>query len=406
MPSDERPSLPAQLEAELADLARRGRLRSLTCVPGVNLCSNDYLGLAENPELKRALIAGIERTLRVGSTGSRLLSGHSREWQEIEEEFARFAGTETALFFSSGYAANIGLLSSVLRRDDLVFSDELNHASLIDGIRLSNARRVVFPHRDLESLRRALEKHEVKRCRKLIVTESIFSMDGDAAPLAELLALAACYGAELVVDEAHATGVHGPEGRGLVAALGAERRVFAVVHTCGKALASAGAFVCGSAALRPCLINRARTFLFSTALPPYFAHQIRAALHLARGMDRERAALLETAANFTAALRRDGFDTRAACSQIVPVVLGEDAAALRVSDALVSAGFALRAIRPPTVPEGESRLRLSLTTRVAPAELERLRHALLACPDVRRVSCGPPSTVFGHVPPAASARTA
>jgi 8-amino-7-oxononanoate synthase len=406
MPSEERVSLLAELEAELADLARRDRLRTLACVPGLNLCSNDYLGLADNQELKRALIAGIERTRRVGSTGSRLLSGHGPEWQEIEEDFARFAGAEAALFFSSGYAANMGLLSSVLRRDDVAFSDELNHASLIDGIRLSNARRVVFAHCDLQSLERALERHQAKRCRKLIVTESVFSMDGDVAPLAEMLALAECYGAGLVVDEAHATGVHGPEGRGLVAALGAERRVFAVVHTCGKALASAGAFVCGPAALRRYLINRARTFLFSTALPPYFAHQIRAALHLARGMERERAALLETAANFAAALRRAGFDTRATCSQIIPVVLGEDAAALRVSDALVSAGFAVRAVRPPTVPEGKSRLRLSLTSRVAPAELERLHAALLACPEASRARSGTGSAARDPAPHAASARTA
>lgn len=378
MPFEGRPLLLAELEGELADLARRDRLRSLACVPGVNLYSNDYLGLSESPELKRALIAGIERSKRVSATGSRLLSGHAPEWDELEEEFARFAGTEAALFFSSGYAANIGLLASVLRRDDVAFSDELNHASLIDGIRLSSARRVVYPHRDLDALERALEKYRSKRCRKLIVTESVFSMDGDRAPIQEMLELADRYGAELVVDEAHATGVHGPAGRGLVAALGAERRVFAIVHTCGKALACAGAFVCGAASLRTYLINRARTFIFSTALPPYLAHQVRAALELARGMDLERSSLLENATNFAGALRGAGFDVRATSSQIVPVVLGEDAAALRVSEELTRAGFAVRAIRPPTVPEGQSRLRLSLTCRVSAADLDRLCAVLVA----------------------------
>ena len=377
MPSEERALLVA-LERELADLACRDRLRSLACVPGVNLYSNDYLGLSENPELKRALLAGIERTQRVGSTCSRLLSGNAPEWEELEEEFARFAGTEAALYFSSGYAANIGLLSAVLRRDDVVFSDELNHASLIDGIRLSSARRVVYAHRDVHALERALEKYHAKRCRKLIVTESIFSMDGDRAPIQEILALADRYGAELVVDEAHATGVHGPAGRGLVAALCAERRVFTVVHTCGKALACAGAFVCGAASLRQYLINRARTFLFSTALPPYFAHQIRAALGLARAMDLERSALLGNASNFACALRGAGFDVGATSSQIVPVVLGEDAAAVRFSEELVRAGFAVRPIRPPTVAEGQSRLRFSFTCRVSAADLGRLRAVLVA----------------------------
>jgi 8-amino-7-oxononanoate synthase len=378
MPSEGRSLLLAELDRELADLARRDRLRSLACVPGVNLCSNDYLGLSESPELKRALIAGIERSKRVSATGSRLLSGQAPEWNELEEEFSRFAGTEAALFFSSGYAANIGLLSAVMRRDDVVFSDELNHASLIDGIRLSSARRVVFSHGDLDALERALEKYRLKHCRKLIVTESVFSMDGDRAPITGMLELADRYGAELVVDEAHATGVHGPAGRGLVAALGAERRVFAVVHTCGKALASAGAFVCGAASLRAYLINRARTFIFSTALPPYLSYQVRAALELARGMDLERSTLLENASKFAAALRDAGFDVRATSSQIVPVVLGEDAAALCVSEELIRAGFAVRAIRPPTVPEGQSRLRLSLTCRVGAEDLDRLRAVLVA----------------------------
>lgn len=376
MPSENR-SLLLELEEELALLDAKGRRRTLVCLSGVNLCSNDYLGLAENRALKQALIEGIAKSQRVGATGSRLLSGHAAEWTELEEEFAAFAGTEAALYFGSGYAANLGLLTSILRKEDVVFSDERNHASLIDGIRLSGARKKVFPHRDSSSLETALRAHEGELCRKVIVTESIFSMDGDEVPLEEYLAFAERYGAELIVDEAHATGVHGPEGRGLVSALGAEHRVLATVHTCGKALASVGAFVCGSAVLKDWLINRARTFTYSTAQPPYMAHQVRAAVRLARAAEAQRTELLRNALRFTAVLRESGFDTGATSSQIVPVILGADSEAVRVAEELARGGFAARAIRPPTVPEGQARLRLSLTSRISTTDLDRLHAALI-----------------------------
>ncbi len=189
----------------------------------------------------------------------------------LEHDFARWVGAESALYFTSGYAANVGLLSALLRPEDVVFSDSANHASLIDGMRLAKCRRVIFPHLDLNVLEEELRRSASAAGARVIVVESIFSMEGDRAPLADLAALAERYGAELIVDEAHATGVRGPRGSGCVAEAGLSGRVFATVHTCGKALAAAGAFVCGSENLRRFLINRARTFIFSTGLPPYFA---------------------------------------------------------------------------------------------------------------------------------------
>ncbi len=228
------------------------------------------------------MIEAVARADAIGSTGSRLLSGNRREWEELESEFARFAGTEAALYFGSGYAANVGLLSSILAPGDVVFSDALNHASLIDGMRLSGADKVIYPHLDLAFLEQSLREQQRRAGRESDRHGKLFSMEGDVAPLRELLQSGREYGAEVIVDEAHATGVCGPQGRGIAAEHGCQQDLLAIVHTCGKALASAGAFVCGGSALRQFLINRARTFIFSTAMPPYFAGQIRAALELVR----------------------------------------------------------------------------------------------------------------------------
>src|SRR5215471_2864995 len=203
MRSDVTKNLLGDLQRSLRKLAARDQLRSLTQVAGVNLCSNDYLGLAEDPRLKEATLEAVAAAARTGGTGSRLLSGHDPAWNELEDEFAGFAGTDAALYFANGYAANLGLLSSLLGKNDLVFSDELNHASLIDGIRLGGARKLIYPHRDLNALERALQQHQGQPCRKLIVTESVFSMDGDIADVGALHRLAERYGANVVVDEAH-----------------------------------------------------------------------------------------------------------------------------------------------------------------------------------------------------------
>jgi len=367
----------AKLGKGLRALDEQQQRRSLAEIQGVNLCSNDYLGLAEHPALHEAVVRAVQNAARVGGTGSRLLSGQTEGWNKLEEEFAKFAGTEAALFFGSGYAANLGLLSAVVGPDDVVYSDVLNHASLIDGMRLSGARKVIYPHLDLSALEESLRQDAGAPWRRIIVTESIFSMNGDVAPLKEMATLAEKFGAAMIVDEAHATGVHGEGGRGLAVQAEILPQVLATIHTCGKALASAGAFVCGPAVLRDHLINHARTFIYSTALPPYFAEQIGAALKLALGMDAERQTLLDRASGLIRALRREGFDTAMSASQIVPVILGKNEDTLQAAEHLQHEGFAVRAIRPPTVPVGRGRLRLSLTARIAEEELMRLAKSLV-----------------------------
>jgi 8-amino-7-oxononanoate synthase len=376
MPSDALSAWKARLHQGLSALEARSQRRSLAEIHGVNFCSNDYLGLAENPALRAEVAEAVRISEKVGGTGSRLLSGQSEEWRDLEDEFAKFAGTESALFFTTGYAANLGLLASLVGKDDVVFSDERNHASLIDGMRLSGARKVIYPHLNLDALEEALRQEANAPWRKILVSESVFSMDGDIAPLVELANLAEKYNAALVLDEAHATGVHGPAGHGLAAATGITSKVLAVIHTCGKALASAGAFVCGPAILKEHLLNHARTFIFSTALPPYFAFQINAAMRLAEGMDADRASLLQRAAILRGALQAEGFDTAGGASQIVPIILRHNDATLDAAEHLQREGFAVRGIRPPTVAEGGSRLRLSLTTRISQDELSRLVHSL------------------------------
>lgn len=371
-------SLVARLQAELSALEMRAQLRTLEFNTGVNLCSNDYLGLATDARLKAELLDGVNQTCQIGATGSRLLSGNSREWEQLEEEFAEFAGTTDAVYFSSGYAANIGLLSSLLGPVDWVFSDSLNHASIIDGIRLSGARKIVYPHRDLYALEDALALRENESGCKLIVTEGVFSMDGDRAPLKELLLLARQYGAELIVDEAHATGVHGPQGRGLAAEAEIVNEMLALVHTCGKALASMGAFVCSGSTVKQFLVNRARTFIFSTAMPPYFAHQISAALRIAARANSERARLKEVAERLRGLLQEAGFSTGTSASQIVPVILGDNEVALHFAAQLRKNGFAVRAIRPPSVSPGTSRLRLSLTSKITAEQVNELVGGMIA----------------------------
>jgi len=363
--------------AELDDLESQAQLRHLETPRGIDLSSNDYLGLSTDPRMKQAILEAVASAPRVASTGSRLLSGHDEAWTALEQDFAGWVGAEASLYFTSGYAANIGLLSSILQPDDVVFSDSANHASLIDGMRLAKSRRVVFPHLDLNALEGELRWSHSGSGARFIVVESIFSMDGDRAPLRDLAALAWRYQAELIVDEAHATGVCGPGGRGCVAEAGLTGRVFATVHTCGKALAAAGAFVCGSEPLRRFLINRARTFIYGTALPPYFAAQVAAGLRFAATMEAERAHLAGIGSFLKNELLQNGFETAGSDSQIVPVVLGPNDTALAFAANLQARGYGIRAIRPPTVPAGTARLRMSLTTKLTQQMLADLVGALI-----------------------------
>jgi 8-amino-7-oxononanoate synthase len=388
MPTEFNRAFQREMQNGLRELEKQGQRRTLVDVDpaaGVgasravtNLCSNDYLGLSQSEDLRAAVVEAVRAVPRVGGTGSRLLSGHSRDWDSLEQEFAEFVGTDAALYFGSGYTANVGLLASVLRKDDVVFSDELNHASLIDGMRLSGARKVIYRHLDLNDLESALRRAAGDGGRRFVVSESVFSMDGDVVDVAALALLCARYDAGLILDEAHATAVHGPEGRGVAASAQLAGEMIAVTHTCGKALASAGAFICGSAALREHLINHARTFIFSTAMPPYMAGQIRAALRIARGMNAQRARLFRNAERLKAELQSQGYDTAASASQIIPVIIGANDEALAAAEFLQGEGFAVRAIRPPTVAHGRARLRLSLTNAISTTELDRLANCLSA----------------------------
>ena len=379
-----------RIQEDIDALRAHSQYRSLQTIPDLNLCSNDYLGLSTDPRLKQAVMEAVQASVAVGSTGARLLSGNSREWDDLESRFAEFAGTPASLYFGSGYAANLGLLASLLKPGDVVFSDALNHASLIDGIRLTGAKRVIYPHCDLDFLEKALAETAASAGARVIVTESVFSMEGDIAPLQQILDLAQRFGAELIVDEAHAVGVRGPRGRGVAAALGIEDQVLATIYTCGKALASAGAFVCGQALLRDHLINRARTFIFSTAMPPYLAGQIRAALDLAQGMESERNHLGAIAAALRQGLAAAGICFGSSVSQIVPILLGPNELALHVANVLQREGFVVRAIRPPTVPLGRARIRISLTSKISLQEVERLVGATArACPPlVQQIGSG------------------
>ncbi|HSD29288.1 MAG TPA: aminotransferase class I/II-fold pyridoxal phosphate-dependent enzyme, partial [Vicinamibacteria bacterium] len=269
----------AEVEAALRALQASGLWRTLKAPSGVDLVSNDYLGLAHHPAVREAMRKALADG-QAGSGGSRLLRGHHGDFDRLEAGLAAFSGAEAALFFGSGYLANVGLIPTLAGEGDVVLSDEANHASLIDGIRLSRARRVIVPHRDLAAVERALS--EPRSGWAFVVTESVFSMDGDLAPLAELQGLCERHRGLLVVDEAHATGLYGERGSGRVEALGLRGRVAATMHTGGKALGCGGAWVAASKTLRDLLVNRARTFIYSTAPPPALAAGLLAALDVVR----------------------------------------------------------------------------------------------------------------------------
>jgi len=370
------PATLLRLESELEELRRENQFRELHAIEGINLCSNDYLGLSRDPRMKDTVRRALQDGCPVSSTGSRLLSGHSDEWNALEMQLASFVGAEAAVFFSSGYLANVGLLTSVLGSRSTVFSAAANHASLIDGMRLSRARKIVFPHTDLDFLERAL-RASGSAGERFIVVESVFSMDGDYAPLEYLYTLADKYDACLIIDEAHATGVLGPNGGGLVAEKGRPDCVLATIHTCGKALASMGAFVACSDTLRQYLINKARSFIFSTALPPYIARQTAEAVSIVVEADSKRHYLAELSEHLRYSLRDGGFDTGRSESHIVPVILGSNEPALRLARGLVERGFGVKAIRPPTVPAGTARLRLSLTTAIDMEQASQLARCLV-----------------------------
>jgi 8-amino-7-oxononanoate synthase len=356
------------LRRELDALETEGRRRCMRLPRGIDLVSNDYLGLADDPRLIEHMRAALPH-LGAGAGGSRLLRGHHDYFEASEERLAAFSGSEAALLFSSGYAANLGLLTTIMGRDDLVLSDALNHASLIDGIRMSGARKHVFPHLDLAAVERVLKTPRPKRT--FIVTESVFSMDGDLAPLTDLADLADAHGALLVVDEAHATGLYGGRGSGRVEELGLGQRVLATVHTGGKALGSGGAWISGSRLLCDMLVNRARSFIFSTAPLPVLTAALDAAIEIVQAEPARRVEVHRKAELLRAALRASGVNCGTSASPIVPVVVGANDAAVALQEGLLSAGFDARAIRPPTVPAGTARLRVTVRYPIADEDLSR-----------------------------------
>lgn len=351
-------------ELEIAGLRRRLKPPS-----GMDLSSNDYLNLSTHPLVKQKMAEAVMRD-GCGSTGSRLLRGERDSFSSVERRFAAFKGTETALYFGSGYAANLGLLGTFIERNDLVFSDEHNHASIIDGIRLSRAKRIKFPHCDVSRLAQMLREAPTGT-QKFLVTESLFSMDGDFAPLAEYAELCKETSTTLIVDEAHAVGIYGARGSGYIEQTGTDDAVFLSVNTAGKALGVAGAFVAGPEWAIDYLIQRARPFIFSTAPPPPVAAALDASLAIIHD-EPERRALLLKQSEFLRGL----LGIKETNSQIIPVIFGENDRASNAADELQRQGFDVRAMRPPTVPVGTARLRVTVNTGLDEATLRKFATAL------------------------------
>ena len=353
--------------ATLTELRTAGLLRQMRLPHGIDLVSNDYLGLAQHPYLVEAMRTALI-DLPAGSGGSRLLRGHHAIFERIEERLAAFSGAEAALLFGTGYAANIGLLQAVVSPDDLILSDARNHASLIDGARLTKASTIVYPHHDLHALESALETP--RRGRAIVITESVFSMDGDLTPLREVAEVAERLGAVLIVDEAHATGLYGPRGSGRVEELGLRPQVLATIHTGGKSLGSGGAWVAGSRALCDVLVNRARSFIFSTAPLPLLATALGAGLDMVEREPLRRREVHRKSALLRRALMEQNVHAGGE-SPIVPIIAGANEAAVALQSSLMAAGFDVRAIRPPSVAPGTARLRVTVRYPVDDGDLVR-----------------------------------
>jgi 8-amino-7-oxononanoate synthase len=383
-------SLDEELGDELERLTAAGQRRELRRWVGphgprielggralASFSSNNYLGLAGDPALGAAATGAIAEA-GLGAAASRLIAGNHAEHEALEVELAGFHRAEAALLFNSGFQANVGVIPALVGRGDLVLSDRLNHASLIDGCRLSRAAVEVYPHGDVAVLEHILAARRPAARRALVVTESVFSMDGDRAPLADIAAVCARNGAWLMVDEAHAVAALGPGGQGIAAEVGVVPDV--LVGTLGKGFGTFGAYVAGSQVLRQVLIHRARSFVFTTALPPAVAAAGRAAVALVAGPEgeRRRARLAGHIEGFAGALRSAGLlAAGAGRSAIFPVILGSEHRAMEAAARLASDGFHVQGIRPPTVPPGTSRLRISLMATHSEDQVDALARAVL-----------------------------
>jgi 8-amino-7-oxononanoate synthase len=355
----------------LDGLAAKGRLRALHPRRGLDFTSNDYLALAESDALRQAARDALERGVPPGAGGSRLLRGNHPEHEALEEEAASFFGHETALYFPTGFAANAAIAATLPRREDLIVYDALIHASFRDGLAPSRITAIQAPHNDANAMEAIITGWRAAggTGRVWIAAETLYSMDGDRAPLPDLVALAARHDAMLILDEAHATGVYGDQGRGLGAPYEGASNIISL-HTCGKALGAAGALVLLPKLYRDFMVNRGRAFIYSTAPSPLMAAVVRAALKISAGAEQERAELAGLVKHAGEGLKRLGLAVSG--SQIQPVILGEDRRAVALAEALQARGYDIRAIRPPTVPEGTARLRLALTRHVTTADLDAL----------------------------------
>lgn len=364
--------MPSNHERALDALLRRGRLRSLDAPRGLDFTSNDYLGLAQSQVLADAVADALDRGVPVGAGGSRLLRGNHPEHEALEAEAAAFFGAETALFFGGGFIANTALMATLPSRGDLIVYDDLIHASVHDGMRLSKARAVAARHNDPQSVEDAIAGWRAAggTGQPWIVIESLYSMDGDRAPIDDLARIAQRHDAMMIIDEAHATGVFGPQGRGLGAHLEGRDNII-TLHTCGKALGAMGALVLAPTPIRDFLINRARAFIYATAPSPLVAAAVRAALGVCQNEPERRERLHQLIAFAESELRSK---TRFAPSgsQIQPIIIGADAPAVALATAIRTRGYDIRAIRPPTVPEGTARLRLTITLNTDETVLARL----------------------------------
>jgi 8-amino-7-oxononanoate synthase len=367
--------LAARLDARLHSLRAAGLIRHLHPPAGLDFSSNDYLGLARDPRVVDALAEAVRRE-GCGSTGSRLLRGEREAFAAVERRFAAFKGASRALYFSSGYLANLAVITTLAEKGDLILSDARNHASLIDASRLSPADRVVVPHADVNDVDRRLAAFEATRSAEsqaFVVVESVFSMDGDVAPLAEYLSCCMAHDATLVVDEAHSVGLLGQRGSGCLEAMGLDPDACVSVNAAGKALGVCGAFVAGSGRVIEYLVQRARPFVFSTAAPPAVATAIDASLAIVEAEPARRERVLGLADALRRKLGVVGIDVPTeGPSAIVPVIVGENERAVRIAATLQADGCDVRAIRPPTVPEGSARLRLSVNAGLTEADLDRV----------------------------------
>ncbi len=375
-------SLLQEVDRRLEELRLQDQYRQLPVVSGLDFSSNDYLGLSQDPSFRAAILERVSRSTPLTSPSSRLLAGNTPSHLELEERLSRLKGSEAALVFPSGYQANVGLLSTLIRSADRVLSDRQNHASIIDGLRLSRCQKVIFPHLDTEAISEALAvPHPCGQT--FLVTESLFSMDGDIAPLDVYAQMAERWGVHLIVDDSHALGVFGKEqGSGLTERFGIEGRTAAIVSTFGKALGLYGAFVAAPKPIIEYLVNACRSFIFTTAVPPLMLSAIQAALDILEHEPQRRQRVLSLADRLREQLRGGGLDTLNSAGPIVPVIVGQNQEAVAAARRLQDQGLDVRAIRPPTVAPGTARLRISVHANHRDEDVDRLAAAVVktVCP--------------------------